>query len=122
MEAIAAGNTLVGKQNLLQFVRSMEDRGEDRSEVRQAFTCWQPLEKQFSAATRVEPSCHQYLTATNPGNHLHNNSLDYVAVDLTRVTLSPPVAGTDYINATWVPGDHSERQFIISQHPREGSI
>ena len=119
VEALAAGNTLVGKQSLLQFVRSLEERPEEGTE---SLTCWEPLGTQFRVATEVQPSSHQYLTAANPANHLHNNSMDYVAVDLTRVTLSPPVAGTDYINASWVPGYHSERQFIISQHPNNYSL
>ena len=114
-----AGNTLVGKQSLLQFVRSLEQRKEGEEEGGDS---WAPLEKQFSAATEVSASSHQYLTAVNPAHHLHNNSMDYVAVDLTRVVLSPPVGGTDYINASWVPGYHSERQLIISQHPNNYSI
>ena len=125
VEATVAGNTLVGKQSLLQFVRSLEVSLEQRKEVPgQSLNCWEPLEKQFSAATEVSPSSHhqQYLTAVNPSHHLHNNSMDYVAVELTRVVLSPPVGGTDYINASWVPGYHSERQLIISQHPNNYSI
>ena len=101
----------------------MEERSEERTEVaRETFTCWQSLGKQFGVATQIHSSAHQYLTATNPTNHLHNNSIDYVAADLTRVTLSPPVSGRDYINASWVPGYHSERQFIISQHPNNYSL
>ena len=127
VEATVAGNTLVGKQSLLQFVRSLEVSLEGSLDQRkeaevQNLNCWEPLEKQFSAATEVSASSHQYLTAVNPNHHLHNNSMDYVAVDLTRVVLSPPVGGTDYINASWVPGYHSERQLIISQHPSNYSI
>ena len=122
MEATVAGNTLVGKQSLLQFVRSLEREQRREEGGEQSLHCWEPLEKQFSAATEVSASSHQYLTAVNPAHHLHNNSMDYVAVDLTRVLLSPPVGGTDYINASWVPGYHSERQLIISQHPNNYSI
>ena len=122
VEATVAGNTLVGKQSLLQFVRSLEREQRREEGGEQSLHCWEPLEKQFSAATEVSASSHQYLTAVNPAHHLHNNSMDYVAVDLTRVLLSPPVGGTDYINASWVPGYHSERQLIISQHPNNYSI
>ena len=86
VEATLAGNTLVGKQSLLQFVRSLELSLDQRTERTEGenLNCWEPLEKQFSAATEVSPSSHQYLTAVNPSHHLHNNSMDYVAVDLTR--------------------------------------
>ena len=86
VEATLAGNTLVGKQSLLQFVRSLELSLDQRTERKEGenLNCWEPLEKQFSAATEVSPSSHQYLTAVNPSHHLHNNSMDYVAVDLTR--------------------------------------
>ena len=30
--------------------------------------------------------------------------MDCVAVDVTRVVLRPAVGGTDYVNASWVPG------------------
>ena len=86
------------------------------------FPCWEPLEKQFSVSTELHPASHQYLTAVNPANHLHNNSMDYVAVDMTRVTLQPVVGATDYVNASWVPGYNSDKQFIISQHPNNYSL
>ena len=46
---------------------------------------------------------------------MHNNSMDYVAVDLTRVVLQPMVGGTDYINSSWVPGYSRSDQYILSQ-------
>ena len=63
-----------------------------------------------------------YLTAVNPANQLHNNSMDYVAGDGTRVVLQPAVGGTDYVNASWVPGYSGDRAFIISQHPNNFSL
>ena len=86
------------------------------------FPSWEPLEKQFTVSTEIHPSSHQYLTAVNPANHLHNNSMEYVAVDATRVVLQPSISGTDYVNASWVPGYHGDRQFVISQHPNNYSL
>ena len=63
-----------------------------------------------------------YLTAVNPANQLHNNSMDYVAGDHSRVMLQPPVSGTDYVNASWVPGYSGDQAFIISQHPNNFSL
>lgn len=110
-EALSAGNTSVVKHSLPQYVRSLE-AGEG-----EGLPTWKLLEKQFGLATELHPPSHQYLTAVNPTNHLHNNSMDYVAVDLTRVLLQPMVGGTDYINSSWVPGYSRGDQFILSQHP-----
>lgn len=117
-EAIIAGTTSVTKHNLAKFVRSLEASDVDNH----SYPCWEPLEKQFAVSTEIHPSSHQYLTAVNPSNHLMNNSMDYVAVDLTRVVLHPTIGGTDYVNASWIPGFISEKQFIISQHPNNSSL
>ena len=114
-----SGETTVNRANLVNFIQNMQDQVGD---AMAGFPCWEPLEKQFSVSTELHPSSHQYLTAVNPANHLHNNSMDYVAVDLTRVTLKPGIAGTDYVNASWVPGFHGDKQFIISQHPNNYSL
>ena len=117
-EAVIAGTTSVTKNNLAKFVRSLEASDVDNH----SYPCWEPLEKQFAVSTEIHPSSHQYLTAVNPSNHLMNNSMDYVAVDITRVVLHPAIGGTDYVNASWVPGFISEKQFIISQHPNNSSL
>ena len=45
-----------------------------------------------------------------------------MAGDASRVVLKPSVAGTDYVNASWVPGYSGDRAFIISQHPNNFSL
>eukprot|EP00092_Neocalanus_flemingeri_P005720 GFUD01006160.1.p1 GENE.GFUD01006160.1~~GFUD01006160.1.p1 ORF type:complete len:1193 (+),score=156.97 GFUD01006160.1:67-3645(+) len=117
-EAIIAGTTSVTKDNLPNFVKRLEASDVDNH----SNPCWEPLEKQFAVSTEIHPSSHQYLTAVNPSNHLMNNSMDYVAIDLTRVVLHPPSGGTDYVNASWIPGFDNEKQFIISQHPNNSSL
>jgi len=96
--------------------------GENENSNGHNYPYWKSLEKQFSVSTEIHPSSHQYLTAVNPSNHMHNNSMDYVAVDLTRVVLHPSVGGTDYVNSSWVPGFCGEHQYIVSQHPSNSSI
>ena len=117
-EALVAGNTSVVKHNLPCYVRSLEssDSGSE------GFPSWKVLEKQFALATELHPPSHQYLTAVNPVNQVHNNSMDYVAVDLTRVILQPTIGGTDYINCSWVPGYSRSDQYILSQHPGPSSV
>jgi len=118
-EAVMSGNTTVDRTGLVSFLHSLEDRA---GEAMAGFPCWEPLEKQFSVATELGPDHNGYLTAVNPANQLHNNSMDYVAGDGTRVVLQPPVAGTDYVNASWVPGYSGDRAFVISQHPNNFSL
>ena len=117
-EALVAGNTSVVKHNLPCYVRSLES-SESGPE---GFPSWKVLEKQFTLATELHPPSHQYLTAVNPVNQVHNNSMDYVAVDLTRVVLQPTVGGTDYINCSWVPGYSRSDQYVLSQHPGPSSV
>ena len=81
------------------------------------FASWEPVEKQFTVSTEIHPSLHQYLTAVNPPNHLHNNSIEYVAVDLTRVVLQPSIRSTDYINASWVSMPGVKQRFILTMAP-----
>jgi protein tyrosine phosphatase len=116
-EALAAGNTSVVKHNLPCYVRNLES-----SEGEGSFPSWKILEKHFGLATELHPPSHQYLTAVNPANQLHNNSMDYVATDLTRVVLQPMVGGTDYVNCSWVPGYSRADQFVLSQHPSPATI
>ena len=118
-EALVAGNTSVVKHNLPCYVRSLESSSESGSE---GFPSWKVLEKQFTLATELHPPSHQYLTAVNPVNQVHNNSMDYVAVDLTRVVLQPTVGGTDYVNCSYVPGYSRSDQYILSQHPGPSSM
>ena len=62
-----------------------------------------------SVSTELPDLLLQYTQAMAPINQARNNSLEYVAADLTRVVLHPAVDGSDYINATWIPG-YSGRQ------------
>lgn len=45
-------------------------------------------------------------------------------VESSRVHLTPKPGedGSDYINATWIQGFHSLREFIITQHPLQNTV
>ncbi len=101
------------------------------------------VERQFCLATSL-PLCRlslpvnpfQASAALHPANQSKNNSLDFVAVDWSRVHLTdsgrrrPSMAslhsdlgaGEDYVNASWVPGYAGPREFVLSHHPRPGSL
>ena len=58
-----------------------------------------------------------------PCNQLKNQSFDFLPQDSTRVKLPTitDLEGSDYINASWVPGFHSLTEFILTQHPKENT-
>lgn len=59
-----------------------------------------------------------------PINKPKNRTLDLVPVDNYRVHLTPKPGedGSDYINASWIQGFCSLREFIITQHPMKSTI
>jgi hypothetical protein len=99
------------------------------------------VERQFCLATSL-PLCRlalpvnpfQASAALHPANQSKNNSLDFVAVDWSRVHLtewrraslasmhSDLTSGEDYVNASWVPGYAGPREFVLSHHPGPGSL
>lgn len=50
--------------------------------------------------------------------------MDILPVESSRVHLTPKPGedGSDYVNATWMQGFHSLREFIITQHPLKHTI
>jgi hypothetical protein len=100
------------------------------------------VEHQFCLATAL-PLCRlslpvknpfQASAALHPANQSKNNSLNFVAVDWSRVHLtewrraslaslhSDLGGGEDYVNASWVPGYAGPREFVLSHHPGPGSL
>ncbi|KAL9849736.1 receptor-type tyrosine-protein phosphatase eta-like isoform 2-T2 [Geothlypis trichas] len=55
----------------------------------------------------------------NRGKNRYNNVLPY---DISRVKLSNQSSGTDYINATYMPGYNSKKAFIAAQGPLPNTI
>ena len=84
--------------------------------------CWTG---QFKLATAYQPQEDQFLTALKPGNQSKNQNFDYLPIESARVPLTPKpggVEGGDYINASWLPGFHRLKEFIITQHPTEQTV
>lgn len=59
--------------------------------------------------------------ATMPCNQLKNQCFDFLPIDDTRVKLPlmKDLEGSDYINASWIPGFQSVNEFILTQHPTD---
>jgi hypothetical protein len=99
----------------------------------------------LSAAAVINPFAA--LAALHPANQSKNNSLDFIAVDWSRIrlrsaatssstlrraslaSLTDPLSITttnntpdDYVNASWVPGYGGCQDFVISHHPGPGSL
>lgn len=60
------------------------------------------------------------VSALKPCNKMKNRSLNLIPLEAHRVHIIPKTPGTDgsdYINATFLPGFNRLREFIITQHP-----
>lgn len=64
------------------------------------------------------------VSATKVINQPKNRRMDVVPVESSRVHLTPKPGeeGSDYVNATWMQGFHSLREFIVAQHPMRTTI
>ena len=60
-----------------------------------------------------------YQSALRLSNQCKNRNFDFLPLDATRVSLVPRAnsEGSDYINATWLPGFWQLNEFIMTQHP-----
>lgn len=71
--------------------------------------------------TNFRPKDYHLDSANKPQNQTKNRCAIIVPVETFRVQLTPKL-GSDYINATWLPGFHNLREFIITQHPLKHTI
>lgn len=64
------------------------------------------------------------VSANKVINQPKNRSTEMLPVESSRVHLTPKPGedGSDYINATWIQGFHSLREFIITQHPLQNTV
>lgn len=87
-------------------------------------TTWQLLQRQFNQITAKKPVEDHFSAATAPANQLKNQSFDFLPIDATRTKLSVvgEEEGSDYINASWIPGFLSLNEFLLTQHPKEATI
>ena len=116
-EAIASGETNIRTSYLPRYIKSLQ------SNYTSEETTWQLLQRHFNQITGNKPRETQFRAATVPCNQLKNQSFDFLPQDSTRVKLPTitDLEGSDYINASWVPGFSSLSEFILTQHPKENT-
>lgn len=68
---------------------------------------------------KFKPRDFNLVSANKPVNQKKNRCAVLVPIESARVHLTPRPGedGSDYINASWLPGFNSLREFIITQHP-----
>ena len=119
-EAVASGETNIHRSYLSRYINSLQSSfTTDENSIP-----WQLLDRQFKLATAYHPQEAQFLAALKPGNQAKNQNFDYLPIESARVTITPKtgVEGSDYINASWLPGFQKLREFIITQHPLEQTV
>ena len=114
-EAVASGETNIKTSYLTRYINSLQ------SNFTSDDSTWQLLQRQYNQITSKKPLETHFSTATQPCNQLKNQSFDFLPIDATRTKLPllKDIEGSDYINASWVPGFHSLTEFILTQHPKE---
>lgn len=69
--------------------------------------------------------CQEFnLVSANKVINQPKNRSNIVPVESSRVHLTPKPGedGSDYVNATWMQGFQSLREFIITQHPLRNTV
>ena len=123
-EAIDAGDTEVPSTHLLRYLQTLQTGcGEPKladEKHGSSSSHWPLLERQFRLVTQFKAKDFNVVSALKPVNKAKNRSLNLIPLEAHRVHILPRVPGTegsDYINATFLPGFSRLREFIITQHP-----
>ncbi|XP_048517470.1 tyrosine-protein phosphatase 99A isoform X3 [Dendroctonus ponderosae] len=115
LEAIDAGETDIPREQFARYVEVLQNP-DSRSEDERA---WKVLDEQFQQVIKFKPRDFNLVSANKPVNQKKNRCAVLVPIESARVHLTPRPGedGSDYVNASWLPGFHSLREFIITQHP-----
>ncbi|KAF5300368.1 hypothetical protein FQR65_LT00989 [Abscondita terminalis] len=118
LEAIESGETNIKREQIPKYVQSLQSSNIEEKEEQ-----WKPLEYQYKLVTSFQCKDFNLISANKVINKPKNRS-DIVSVESSRVHLTPKPGedGSDYINATWIQGYNSLREFIITQHPLKETI
>ncbi|XP_054722094.1 tyrosine-protein phosphatase 99A-like, partial [Uloborus diversus] len=119
LEAIESGETEVPLHSFGSYLDNLTNTVNDSGEK-----CVSPLEKQFKLVTSFKARDFNVVSALKPCNKGKNRSLNLIPLESYRVHITPKPGtdGSDYINATFLPGFHKLREFIVTQHPLSTTI
>lgn len=117
-EAIESGETNISDDNLLKYIQDMLSPTNNNTNP------WNNIELQYKLVTSWKPKDFNLVSATKSCNINKNRNVEIVPIENSRVHLTPKagIDGSDYINATWLPGFQRNREFIITQHPLNNTI
>ncbi|XP_066996985.2 tyrosine-protein phosphatase 99A isoform X2 [Anabrus simplex] len=120
MEAIESGETNINQAYLSRYIHSLQASEPIDEKIESS----RLLDIQFKYVTSFQAKDFNLVSANKSCNIMKNRSCDILPVESARVHLTPKpgVDGSDYINATWFQGFHKLREFIITQHPLEGTV
>jgi len=112
VESLASGNTEVSLEALSAYIC-------DLTSSLSGYESMTLLEKQYSNVVTFSPSEYDIIAARKSYNETKNRAHDLVPIETAKVALTPKpcIEGSDYINASWLPGYEKLREFIVTQHP-----
>jgi receptor-type tyrosine-protein phosphatase gamma len=119
VEAIESGETNISREQFPRYVQMLQDNNtEEKSEL------WKSFDIQFRLVTSFQCKDFNLVSANKVINQPKNRTPNILPVESSRVHLTPKPGedGSDYVNATWIQGFHSLREFIITQHPLKTTI
>lgn len=78
----------------------------------------------FQLVTSFQCKDFNLVSANKTINQVKNRSSNILPIESSRVHLTPKPGeeGSDYINATWMQGFSSLREYIITQHPLPNTV
>ncbi|XP_044256980.1 tyrosine-protein phosphatase 99A isoform X3 [Tribolium madens] len=119
VEAIESGETNISREQFPRYVQMLQNlNSEEKSQL------WKPIDVQFKLVTSFQCKDFNLVSANKVINQPKNRTANILPVESSRVHLTPKPGedGSDYVNATWMQGFHSLREFIITQHPLKTTI
>ncbi|KAG8195656.1 hypothetical protein JTE90_004989 [Oedothorax gibbosus] len=119
LEALESGETEISSHKFGTYLTNLNNPLNENGEK-----CQTPIEKQFKLVTSFKARDFNVVSALKPCNKIKNHSLNLIPLESYRVHITPKPGtdGSDYINATFLPGFHKLREFIITQHPMVNTI
>ncbi|XP_037087917.1 tyrosine-protein phosphatase 99A-like [Pollicipes pollicipes] len=117
LERVTAGETLVprdGARRYLEQLQSSCGTGFPHSTA----------EKQYNSATDLKVRHFTVSSGNRPCNEGKRRGSSFIQMEDSRVRLAPTFGldGTDYVNASWLPGYRLAKEYILTQHPPPSTV
>jgi receptor-type tyrosine-protein phosphatase gamma len=139
LEAIESSDTEVPSTLLSRYIQQLQTGGdqlylndsfsdldlkkleqENTEQLLNSTLHWPLLERQYKLVTSFRAKDFNVISALKQCNKGKNRSLNLIPLEAHRVHITPRTPGqegSDYINATFLPGFSQLNEFIVTQHP-----